>query len=93
MIRYVNQLVRATRTWTDLLHGGSTRAGITIVRGARVQALLDGRDFVTPDDVQALFLPSLRHRVILSPEAEVEGRDVDQVLEQVRASVEVPRSE
>ena len=84
--------MRATRTWPDLIQGASTRAGIALLKGARVLALLDGRDYVVPDDIQALLLPGLRHRVILAPEAEVEGRDVDAVLLKVRDSVEVPRS-
>ena len=92
LVQYTTELVRATRTWPDLIQGASTRAGIALLKGARVLALLDGRDYVVPDDIQALLLPGLRHRVILAPEAEVEGRDVDAVLLKVRDSVEVPRS-
>ncbi|MBK7976018.1 MAG: MoxR family ATPase [Deltaproteobacteria bacterium] len=92
LVQYATELVRATRTWPDLIQGASTRAGIALLKGARVLALLDGRDYVVPDDIQALLLPGLRHRVILAPEAEVEGRDVDAVLLKVRDSVEVPRS-
>jgi MoxR-like ATPase len=93
LVQYTAELIRATRTWPDLLQGASTRAGIALLKGARVLALLDGRDFVVPDDIQALLLPALRHRVILAPEAEVEGRDVDAVLHHVRDSVTVPRSQ
>ncbi|MFN7950547.1 MAG: MoxR family ATPase [bacterium] len=92
LVQYASELVRATRTWPDLIQGASTRAGIALLKGARVLALLDARDYVVPDDIQALLLPALRHRVILAPEAEVEGRDVDAVLVQVRDSVEVPRA-
>ncbi|OGV62644.1 MAG: hypothetical protein A3K19_08605 [Lentisphaerae bacterium RIFOXYB12_FULL_65_16] len=91
VIRYANQIVRATRSWRDMYQGASPRAGITLLRGARVEAVLGGRDFVTPDDVRAICLPSLRHRVALTPESEVEGRDVDSVLNEVIESVEVPR--
>ncbi len=92
LVQYATELIRASRTWPDLIQGASSRAGIALLKGARVLALLDARDYVVPDDVQALFQPALRHRVILAPEAEVEGRDVDAVLDSVRDSVEVPRS-
>jgi MoxR-like ATPase len=91
VVQYANRIVRATRSWRDLYQGASPRAGITLLRGARVAAVLAGRDFVTPDDVHGICLPSLRHRVALTPESEVEGRDVDSVLNEVIDSIEVPR--
>jgi len=61
------------------------------VRGARAAALLDGRSFVTPDDVRRVALPALRHRVALAPDAVLEGRDVNSVLEAMIATVPAPR--
>ena len=91
MIRYIAELVRRTREQADLYMGASPRAGIALLRGARTLAALSGRDYCTPDDVAELFLPALRHRVLLAPEAEVEGREADDVLTDVLRSVEVPR--
>jgi len=91
IVHYANQLVRATRTCREVYQGASPRAGIALLRGARVEALLDDRDYATPDDVRGICLPSLRHRVLLMPESEVEGREVDTVLSDVIQSVEVPR--
>ncbi|MFN7663546.1 MAG: AAA family ATPase, partial [Inhella sp.] len=62
-----------------------------LLRAARAMALLDGRDFVTPDDVAAQALAVLRHRVMLSPDAQIEGRDPDELLQALLASVEAPR--
>ena len=64
---------------------------MAILRGARAVAALEGREFAVPDDVQEVALPALRHRVILTPEAEVEGRGVDDLLSELIRSVEVPR--
>jgi MoxR-like ATPase len=91
IIEFANAIVRRTRSWKEVYHGASPRAGITLLRGARVPALMAGRDFVTPDDLLDLCLSTLRHRVILTPEAEVEGRTVDGILEDIIQSVEVPR--
>jgi MoxR-like ATPase len=90
LIHYINQIVRATRDWPDFYLGASPRAGIALLHGARTLAAFAGRDFVTPDDVVELVLPALRHRVLLSAAAEVEGRAVDELLRQVVKSVEVP---
>ena len=70
--------------------GASPRAGVAVLRGARALAALDGRDYALPDDVQEVALPALRHRVILTPEAEVEGRGADELLAELIRSVEVP---
>jgi len=91
VLNYINALVRQTRQWPQFYMGASTRAGIALIQGARTLAAFHGRDYVVPDDVVELALPALRHRVILTAEAEVEGRPVDELLTVLIRSVEVPR--
>jgi MoxR-like ATPase len=88
---YVVKLLAATRSSGSLVLGASPRAGVMLLRGAKSRAALDGRDYVTPDDVKALFLPALRHRVVLDPAEELEGASADSVLGRILESVEVPR--
>ncbi len=91
LLNYVNALVRLTRQWPQFHMGASPRAGIALIQGARTLAAFHGRDYAVPDDVVELALPALRHRVILSAEAEVEGRTADELLGEMIRSVEVPR--
>ena len=91
LLGYINSLVRQTRQWPQFHLGASPRAGIALMQGARTLAAFRGRDYAVPDDVVELALPVLRHRVILSAEAEVEGHAVDELLGEVIRSVEVPR--
>ncbi len=91
LLAYINSLVRTTRDWPQFHLGASPRAGIALMQGARTLAAFRGRDYAVPDDVVELALPVLRHRVILSAEAEVEGHTVDELLADVIQSVEVPR--
>ena len=91
LLNYINSLVRLTRQWPQFHMGASTRAGIALMQGARTLAAFHGRDYAVPDDIVELALPALRHRVILSAEAEVEGRTVDELLGEMIRSVEVPR--
>jgi MoxR-like ATPase len=91
VVDYVLNLVRSTRETADLSGGASPRGAAMLALAARARAVLDGRDYVIPDDVKALALPALRHRVILSPAAEIEGRQVDQVLTALVEQVEAPR--
>jgi MoxR-like ATPase len=88
---YIVSLIRATRTSPDVLHGASPRSGAMLAAASRAYAALDGRDYVIPDDVKALLLPALRHRIILSPAAEIEGRSVDATIRAVVESIEAPR--
>lgn len=88
---YINKIVRLTRQWPQFHLGASPRAGIALVQGARTLAAFAGRDYAVPDDVVQIVLPTLRHRVILTAEAEVEGHNVDELLSEVVRSVEVPR--
>jgi MoxR-like ATPase len=90
VIGYISALVRATRKWPTFSLGVSPRAGVASLRGARAMAALAGRDYTVPDDVQEVVLPALRHRVMLTPEAEVEGRSADELLSELIRSVEVP---
>jgi MoxR-like ATPase len=91
VLDYAIRLVRATRTWAGVVAGAGPRGGISLVRAARAAALLEGRDFVTPDDVKRMALPALRHRIAPSPELELEGRDTDGILKGLLEKIEAPR--
>jgi MoxR-like ATPase len=88
---YIVSLVRRTRDWPSISLGASPRAAVGLFFVARALAGMDGRDFLLPDDVKAAALPVLRHRVLLKPEADLEGLTSDQVITQVIAAVEVPK--
>jgi MoxR-like ATPase len=88
---YVTRIVRATREEPSLALGASPRAGVALFLASRAEAFLSGRDFVTPDDVKALALPVIRHRVVLTPEAEVEGQTVDERLAGLLNTIPAPR--
>jgi MoxR-like ATPase len=90
-VEYVVELIRATRNHPALQVGASPRASNMLAVASRAAAILEGRDFVIPDDVKQVFRPALRHRLILSPGAEVEGRSVDEVLGQILDQVPAPR--
>ncbi|MCP4942529.1 MAG: MoxR family ATPase [Planctomycetaceae bacterium] len=91
LIDYINRLVRATRTWPAFHIGASPRAGLALMQSARVLAAFSGRDFATPDDVVDITLPTLRHRIQLTAEAEIEGRTCDEELGTLIRGIEVPR--
>lgn len=88
---YIAQIVNKTRNNSDLYLGGSPRASISIMVGAKAIAAARGRDFVTPDDVRDVVYPSLRHRILLTPEKEMEGRTPDDLIKTILERVEVPR--
>lgn len=88
---YIISLVRRTRDWPAISLGGSPRAAVGILVVSRALAGMDGRDYLLPDDIKAAALPVLRHRVLLKPEADLEGFTPDQVVTQVIESVEVPK--
>jgi MoxR-like ATPase len=88
---YITRIVRATREEPSFALGASPRAGVALFLASRAEALLNGRDFVTPDDVKTLALPVLRHRVVLTPEAEVEGQRVDDRLRGLLQTLPAPR--
>ena len=88
---YVVRLVRATREHAELAVGASPRAAVMLANAARARAALEGRAYVIPDDVKALALPVLRHRLSLSPAAEIEGRDIEALVAELIESTEAPR--
>lgn len=88
---YMLSIVRQTRDSDSIRYGASTRAGIAIARAAKAWAYLSEREYVTPDDVKAVSIPALRHRIILSPHMELEGSTHDQVIQGLVGSVPVPR--
>jgi MoxR-like ATPase len=92
VVDYAVRIVRATREWPGLAVGSGSRGAIALVRAARVAALMDGRDFATPDDVKKFALPALRHRVALTPDALLEGRKPADLLTAVVGSVPAPRA-
>jgi MoxR-like ATPase len=91
VIDYAVRITRATRNWPGLAIGAGSRGAISLVRAARVVALLDARDFVTPDDIKRIALPALRHRVALTPDALLEGRKPGDLLTAVIESTAAPR--
>ncbi|MEM6654080.1 MAG: MoxR family ATPase [Pseudomonadota bacterium] len=88
---YIVDIVRTTRETAALSHGASPRAAAAIAAASRARAALDGRDYVVPDDIKALSLPALRHRVILSPAAEIEGQTTDDTLREIIEQTAAPR--
>ncbi|HZT07036.1 MAG TPA: MoxR family ATPase [Chloroflexota bacterium] len=91
VLRYITEIGRASRQSPDLVLGASPRASVAVMRGAQVLALMEGRDFVIPDDVKALVPPAYRHRIILKPEAEIQGVTPDDAVARILAGLEVPR--
>jgi MoxR-like ATPase len=91
LFSYIVQIVRRTRDWPSLSLGASPRAAVSLMAVSKAVAAMDGRDYVIPDDVKASSRPVLRHRIMLRPEADLEGITPDQVLEDVLRAVEVPK--
>jgi MoxR-like ATPase len=91
IVEYVVGIVRATRQNASLICGASPRAANMLASAARTRAALDGRDFVIPDDVKELVIPTLAHRVVLAPGAELEGLRTAGVLQQLVNEVRAPR--
>ncbi|AEG49572.1 ATPase associated with various cellular activities AAA_3 [Sphingobium chlorophenolicum L-1] len=91
VVDYILALIRGTRDVADLESGASPRAGAMLAGAARARAAIDGRDFVIPDDVKALAPALLRHRLILSPAAEIDGRRVEDVVTGIIETIEAPR--
>ena len=88
---YAVRIARTTREWPGVIGGAGPRGGLALARLARAQAAVDGRDFVTPDDVRAVALPALRHRLLLAPEALLERQRPDDVLKALLHKVPAPR--
>jgi MoxR-like ATPase len=91
LFQYIVNIVRRTRDWPSLGMGASPRAAISLMQVAKAAAALEQRDYLIPDDVKTAVLPVLRHRVLLKPEAELEGQTRDQALKEIVGTVEVPK--
>lgn len=91
IIHYITSVIRATRSSNSLILGASPRASISLLLASKAYAAIQGRDFVTPEDIKDLALPVLRHRVILKPEAGMEGLKGDDIIRNILSRVEVPR--
>jgi MoxR-like ATPase len=91
LFTYIAQLVRRTREWPAVSLGASPRAAVSLMAFAKALAAIDGRDYLVPDDVKAAAVPVLRHRLVVKPEADLEGITPDQILQDVIRAVEVPR--
>ena len=91
LLRYISTVVRRTRDWPALSLGGSTRATVNLLLASKTLAAMEGRDYLIPDDVKAAAPPVLRHRLLVKPEADLEGITPDRVVAEVLAGVEVPK--
>ena len=91
VIQYIAQIAQDTRSNPALFLGASPRASVAILNATKSLAAIRGRDFVTPEDVKVIAVPALRHRVMLTPEREMEGVNVDDIIRQIVNKVEVPR--
>ena len=91
LIKYIAQIIHETRNSQALFLGASPRASIALLNGSKAYAAVNGRDFVTPEDIKLIALPVLRHRVMLTPDKEMEGISTDEIVSQIIDKVEVPR--
>jgi MoxR-like ATPase len=91
LLRYIGQIVHETRSNPGLFLGASPRASVAILSSSKAYAALQGRDFVTPEDIKTVAVPVLRHRVILTPDKEMEGVTADEIVKQMIDKIEVPR--
>lgn len=91
LLKYISQIVHATRKNPSLFLGASPRASLAILNAAKASACMQNRDFVTPEDIKHVSFPVLRHRIMLTPEKEMEGISVDVVIQQIIDKIEIPR--
>ena len=91
LVEFIARIVNETRNNPALYLGASPRASLSILRSAKANAALKGRDFVTPEDIKEMAGPVLRHRIVLTPEKEMEGITADELIDNILKSVEVPR--
>ena len=91
LLQYIAQIITKTRNHPHLFLGGSPRASIAVMQASKAYAAINGRDFVIPEDIKKVLYPVLRHRIILTPEREMEGMTADKVIQMIEQSVEVPR--
>jgi len=91
ILEYIARLIDNTRNNGDLVLGASPRASLAIMRASKAIAVMNGRDFVTPDDVKFVAYPVLNHRIILTAEREMEGVEAEDIIKEIAERVEVPR--
>ncbi len=91
MLKYIAAIVENTRTNANLFLGASPRASLAIMNASKALAAMNGRDFVTPDDIKKIAPSVLRHRIMLTPEREMEGITADKVVQQIIETIEIPR--
>lgn len=91
VINYISNISLSTRNHKDLILGGSPRASIALLQASKALAAIRGREYVIPDDIKTLSFPIFRHRIILKPEAEIEGLSPDEIIDGILKQVEVPR--
>lgn len=91
LLKYIAQLIDATRTHSQLYLGASPRASLAIMNAAKTKAAISGRDFVTPEDIKYIAPAALNHRIILTPEKEIEGVQPEEIIEQITHSLAIPR--
>ncbi len=89
--QYIARIISSSRNNKDLYLGGSPRASLSILSGAKAAAAMKGRDFITPDDVREVVFPALRHRILLTPEKEMEGSAPEEIIKSILDKIEVPR--
>jgi MoxR-like ATPase len=91
LFAYIVEIVRRTRDWPALSLGSSPRAAVSLLTFSKAVAAMDGRDYLIPDDIKQAVLPVFRHRVVVKPEADLEGVTADQVIQDVVRAVELPK--
>ncbi|MEO6133785.1 MAG: MoxR family ATPase [Ginsengibacter sp.] len=91
LVQFIAKMVNATRNNSSLFLGASPRASLAILRASKASAAIKGRDFVIPEDIIEMAIPVMRHRIILTPEKEMEGSTADELLHQIITNIEVPR--
>ncbi len=91
LVEFIAKIVNATRNNPSLFLGASPRASLAILRASKANAAIKGRDFVTPEDIIEMAVPVMRHRIILTPEKEMEGISADELINQIVTAIEVPR--
>ena len=91
LLSYIATIVHNTRNNPDIFLGASPRASLSLLKSAKAVAAMSGRNFVTPDDIRYVSYPVLNHRIILTPEREMEGYSTREILENIIKNVEVPR--
>jgi MoxR-like ATPase len=91
LLQFIAKLIYQTRNHKSIYLGASPRASLAVMNASKAIAAMQGRDFVTPDDIREVVTPVLRHRIILAPDKEMEGITEDEVIRQIIHSMDVPR--